>query len=566
MKKFYAIMASVAMVGTAYAQQLPNADFEGEWVNCVPWTSKGNTKVCVFNKDTMKTPAEWVISHVIGIGGTGATGVGGSVAGYNSSSAVVLTNNKNPYMDSQVVPGYITLGKSWATNTVKISGMVIENKDGGVFGGIPFAYRPDAVEFMYKRQHGEGSTAKATVVAYSWKGTWTQANVPGDNILFGSTTKVNMEDRDRNILGLPTAQGGAITKTEDAELIASVVTEIEGDAKEWKKFIAPLDYKSSAKPTKFCLTIANNEIFNDAATIYAGDSLTIDNVKLVYYSKLKSLEVNGAAVEGFDPEVYAYELKGEAPAASAVTATVSGAGAKSAVSVDGNVVTVKVTNDGEDTDGLKEHTYTLTYKNDGAKEGTKFNIDGTLDITLSEPGDIAKDQPATITITEYNDGTCDFLLPNLDLPNLGLNMGDIEVKNLLVAENAGVKTYTGEVKDMPLASDLGVADVNVNGTIDATGKAHFDISVTWNGLPIPVVFNGQKESGSTGIDSVMAGAVSMYGTVGAIMVTGEGNVQIYALNGMLVKSVNVAGTTEIPVNKGLYIVRLGNVVNKVIVK
>ncbi|MDE7407755.1 MAG: hypothetical protein K2M76_04980, partial [Muribaculaceae bacterium] len=359
---------------------------------------------------------------------------------------------------------------------------------------------------------------------------------------------------------------GAVSKTDDAELIASVTKHIEGATAEWTKLTVPLEYKSDATPAKFNIVFAANDYFNEAATMYAGTTLTVDNVKLIYYSKLKSLEVNGAPVEGFDPEVYAYELKGEAPAASAVAATVNGAGAKSAVSVDGNVVTVKVTNDGEDTDGLKEHTYTLIYKNEGAKEGSKFNIEGTLDITLSEPGDIAKDQPATITITEYNDGTCDFLLPNLDLPTLGLNMGDIEVKNLSVAENAGVKTYTGEVKDMPLASDLGVADVNVNGTIDATGKAHFDISVTWNGLPIPVVFNGQKGSGSTGIDGVMAGAVSLYGAAGAIMVTGEGNVQIYALNGMLVKSVNVAGTTEIPVNKGLYIVRLGNVVSKVIVK
>lgn len=561
MKKFYAIMASVAMVGTAYAQQLPNADFEGEWVKSVPWTSLGNTKACVYQKDTMYTPAEWVISHVIGINGVGATGVGGNTAGYNSKSAVLLRNTSNPFVKTQIVPGYVSLGASWATST----GFAANNKDGGVFGGKAFTYRPDAIEFMYDRKFSAADKAeKASFIGYIWKGTWTQDSVPGDNTL-GKAVTVPMTDRDRNVLGMECAQGRTVTKTESAELIASYNYQINDTTTGWTKMTIPFEYKSEATPEKINVVFAANDYFNAAATMYDGTTLAIDNVKLVYYSKLKSLEVNGAAVEGFKPEVYAYSMKGAAPAASAVVATVNGAGAKADVAVAGKVVTVKVTNDGEDTDGLKEHTYTLTYESEAAKEGTQFNIAGKLDIESAALGGVlAKDQDATITITEYADGTCDFLLPNFSA--MGLALGNIEVKNLTVVDNAGVKTYSGSVKDMPLEAGLGAADVVVNGTVNAAGVAQFKIAVTWNSMPIDVTFNGQKQGGTTGIDNVMSGAVGMYGTAGAIMVVGEGNVQVYALNGMLVKSVNVAGETEIPVAKGIYIVRLGNVTGKVIVK
>ncbi len=122
------------------------------------------------------------------------------VEGYNSTdekptSAVKVYNSPNSILASQTVPGYVTLGKTWST----AKGFNAANKDGGTFGGIDFTSRPDAIEFMYKVSRAEESTEKAAVIAYLWKGTWTQANVPGE-ISFSTPKNVNMEDRDRNIL------------------------------------------------------------------------------------------------------------------------------------------------------------------------------------------------------------------------------------------------------------------------------------------------------------------------------------------------------------------------------
>lgn len=62
------------------------------------------------------TPDAWCISHVMGMSGLGATVVGAKELTNgdeeNPDYAVRLTNTPNPFMPTQVVPGYMTLGTS----------------------------------------------------------------------------------------------------------------------------------------------------------------------------------------------------------------------------------------------------------------------------------------------------------------------------------------------------------------------------------------------------------------------------------------------------------------------
>lgn len=145
-----------------------------------------------------------------GFGALGSTVVGFETEGCNSAKALRLTNNPNPFMATQIVPAYVSLGTSWATNTLDFSvGFMPLNKDGGVFGGLDFTKRPDALAFDYKLEAGEGQELqKATALVYAWKGSWSQAEVPANNSMSTQTVAVTMIDRDRNILGMETAQGG----------------------------------------------------------------------------------------------------------------------------------------------------------------------------------------------------------------------------------------------------------------------------------------------------------------------------------------------------------------------
>lgn len=250
------------------------AGFNGDWETCIPWDSKGNTK------ESGTQPKGWHISNVYTA--VGAVEVGSKVDGKETGEKAVKLENMEKA--SQSIPGYLTLGTPWATAEVQSIPTKVRNADGGTFGGIQFTGRPTAIKFDYKRDNSKG-TENATVVAYLWKGTCTQADVPGNTAVelfgYGKATKVTMTNRDRNILGMKTTLGGALT--DNSTLIASVEKSIsDNNASEWKTMEIKFDYKTDDTPEYLNIIFAANDYFGDRTKIVAGNSLTIANVRLVY--------------------------------------------------------------------------------------------------------------------------------------------------------------------------------------------------------------------------------------------------------------------------------------------
>ena len=525
MKKIYSILLSAAVLfssSIASAQQLPNSNFDGSWVDCVPWTSKNNTS------KKGKQPESWCISHVIGMSGTGATEVGGQYSGgYDGSAyAVKLIHTANPYKESQIVPGYMSLGTSWATSK---GGMIGDpsNKDGGVFGGLAFTYKPDAISFYYQRSHGSSKPSEpASVIVYSWKGQWSQASVPGNNVLMGSAATVTMVDRDKNILGMTTDQGGAVSKSADAELISYLNYSIQGDASSWTYFEQPIPYKTSSTPEKINVIISAGDYFGGSSAVGKDNTLIFDNLSLVYYSRLSALSVNGVAVPGFDSKVYNYTMAGtELPTVDQISATVMGQTATKSIAIDAEAATVTITvsNVSTDNDGQSSHTYVLQYEKAPAKVGVSTTYPGYLngviiDTETNENMPFAENEEKAITITEYEDGTCDFLLPDLYLSMLEMSLGDILVEGATVTKGAdGVAKYEGFVDDMPLLGGELIADVTLNGTISAAGVVEMTINVDWDGVPIVCTFTTNQV---TGVEN--------------IIIENQGNVEYYNLQGVKV--------------------------------
>ena len=126
MRKTVLSIAAMAALGVA-AQQLPNVGFEGNWVDCYPWTSVTESLAL---KDGMALgveliglqPEGWIISNVLGIvsekddgsgfGALGSTEVVKRIAGNGSESAVALANNHNSFMATQIVPAYMNIIKN----------------------------------------------------------------------------------------------------------------------------------------------------------------------------------------------------------------------------------------------------------------------------------------------------------------------------------------------------------------------------------------------------------------------------------------------------------------------
>ena len=514
MKRIYSMLLGLAVVASssiASAQQLPNANFDGSWVDCVPWTSKNNTTT------KGKQPESWCISHVIGMGGLGATEVGGQYSGgYDGSAyAVKLIHTANPYKSSQIVPGYMSLGTSWATSK---GGALSDptNKDGGVFGGLAFTYKPDAISFYYQRSHGTSKPSEvASVIVYSWKGSWSQAKVPGNNVLTGSASTVTMVDRDKNILGMSTDQGGTVTKSSDAELISYLNYSIQGDASSWTYFEQPIPYLTTSNPEKINVIISAGDYFGGSSVVGKDNTLIFDNVSLIYYSRLSALSVNGVAVEGFASDVYNYSIAStELPTEAQISATVMGQTATKSVVIDeaAATVTITVSNVDADNDGKTSHTYVLQYEKAGEeKVGIATEYPGYLNVAIldTETGEsmpVAENESNTITITEYEDGTCDFLLPNFALSAMGLELGDILVEGATVTKDEeGVATYNGFVKDMPLLGGELIADVTLSGTISAAGVVEMTIDVLWEGTPIKCTFTTNEVVNKVGVSTEYSG-------------------------------------------------------------
>lgn len=544
MKKiFTSLFATAAVALTAAAQQLPNNGFEEAWVDCVPWTSAGNTKA------QGTTPTSWMVSNTIGTGGKspmGNTTIAENVAGYNSagSAGAVKVENKEIKVlgvINKTIPGYFGLGTPWATST-----STGKNMAGGEFGGIAFAFRPDALQFMYQST----GTDRPTVLAYTWNGKFVQKEVSGNIVVTEKPTKIDMVDRDRNVIGMTDApEGGEVT--EKGTLVALINTRLEATTADWTKGNLEFTYSDAAAPEKINVVFAAGDYFTTSPA--KDNTLTVDDVKLIYYSRLKSLKVNGADVADFAPDNYSYSVDAEMPAdASAIAAECMGnsgsANAEVALDAANNKATVTVTNSnvgGTDVDGETSHVYTINFKPAQSEDNIlKYTGDLLVVMGESEMKGEGVTQLQLIPNADYTE--CSFLLPNLTLEDLGA-IGDIKVDNIKMTKNGSVTEFNGTVKDLTILNGEITADAVVTGTCDAQGNIDLKISVTWNEIPIDVTFNGKgnpvpSTSAVEAIESDDVNAPAEYFTI-----------QGYKVNGN-----NLAN--------GFYIVRKGNKVSKIYVK
>lgn len=195
------------------------------------------------------------------------------------------------------------------------------------------------------------------------------------------------------------------------------------------------------------------------------NEMTVDDIKLVYYSRLNSLSVNGSSVEGFDPNVYEYNIDATMPEESAISYAVKGnsgtAEASVAMDTENNKAVITVTNaQGQDLDGNSTHTYTLNFKAaEPPVQHTGNEFTGVLSIQLPESEPYV-DNGAKVYIEVGEWPTATLKLYNF---NLG---GELEIGDIIVnvtregAEDGGTK-MTGSVHHMELYYGAIIANVNV---------------------------------------------------------------------------------------------------------
>lgn len=481
---------------TANAQQLPNVGFESWKTTC------GKTTTTKDNASFVRPgvePADWNGSNVTQVFKF-SNFVKKDEASHNGGFATILTNQK-PGLGkaSAPAPAFLNFGTPWIfADTGKIQGNGLEMGDGGVYGGMNFSHRPDAVVGWYKRDNSKG-TEDAYVIAYLWSGTFKsqvrsaieKTGGTSSNPIYSESATIELTDVDRAILGKSSV-------TQSGTLIASCEKKISNSFSEWTQIIVPLEYKTTTVvPEKMNLIISAADYWN-RANIVPYNTLVVDDVDFVYYSTLTSLKA-GSKTIALKDGVYNYTVAGKMPTKEEVVATCKSQFADAAVAVDAAnyKVTVTVTNQGgKDVDGATQHVYTLQYTAPVVKQYA-----GILNVEMVGE-DVIANATQEVTISYYNDNTCDFSLPHFMFA--GNNIGNIEIPNVKVSEDAaGTKTFTdGEVEAMKLAEGGIVAHVVLDGgTITSAGVINMPITVGWMSgypddkteLPIEVLFSSDKK-------------------------------------------------------------------------
>lgn len=475
MKKSFLLSGALLLSISAFtsnAQQLPNVGFDSWKTTCGKTLSVPND----FRQRPGVEPSDWNGSNV-----------NQYVVIEKKESGLVTqqTEGNNKYLQlknifvgvytiGSTAPGFINLGTPWVYASTKIS-----DCDGGVFGGVSFNKKPDAIKGKYKRT--DSNSEDSHIIAYLWNGTYTSK--------IGNVAQTETEEQnnvDRVVLGKSTGSASG-------QLVASCDKAFSSTAnKDWETIVVPLDYVANAgNPTMMNVIISAGDYWN-RGNLKKNTTLLVDDVDFVYYSTLTSLTVGGETI-ALQEGVYNYNLKTDMPSVSKkdVDAVCKSKFANADVTID-NVnkqIKVVVTNQGgKDIDGATSHTYTLQYP-------VKTTYQGYLNVKMGY-GYLAGNDAHGITITDYNDGTCDFLLPDLTVL---MPLGDIEIKNMNVTSDAsGLKTYSGVENNKKLMDGAITANVRVNGTIDAKGTVDMDVDVDWlNGedvIPIKVKFTSSELS------------------------------------------------------------------------
>lgn len=473
---------------TANAQQLPNVGFDSWKTTC------GSSRSVNEKKEVVRPgvePAEWNGSNV-----------NQTVFGVNKLEPGLVTKQeeggnkylqlRNMYVGALGIgsnaPGFINFGTPWVYATSQI-----KKCDGGTFGGQSFTYKPDAIKGKYKRADfdAEGkpisNNESSHIIVYLWYGTYQS--------FIGSTdlkTKEEKENVDRAVLGKTT---GPVS----GKLVASCDKAFSSTANnDWETIVVPLNYEANAgNPAMMNVIISAGDYWN-RSKLLDGTTLLVDDVDFVYYSTLTSLKAGSKAIALKDG-VYNYTVTGKMPTKKEVVATCKSQFADATVAVDAAnyKVTVTVTNQGgKDVDGATQHVYTLQYTAPVVKQYV-----GILNVEMNNE-DVIANATQEVTISYYNDNTCDFLLPHFMFA--GNDIGNIEIPNVKVSEDAaGTKTFTdGEVEAMELAGGGIVAHVVLNGgTITSAGVINMPITVGWMSgypddkeeMPINVLFSSDKK-------------------------------------------------------------------------
>ena len=449
-------------VSSLFAQQVPNPSFE-DWSG-----EKYNDEIQL---------KDWYASNVTQVGFK--FNLAHREAGHTGSYSMMVQDTEVGAMGiTEVSPGYFSLGKPW-THLPSIT--EINKATAGTSGGINFKYRPDSMSVWIKRTGANVDKEDFYLLYYAWSGTAKGSKYKGKN---GSCTSISQTNEESDIrLALNANECGTDQK---ANQIAEGMWREKKEYGNWTNIKVPIYYFNNDVPTMMNIIFSASNYPNYRANdgLYKGNSLYVDDVELIYSSKIHKLYIGGKEWKGFNPntteeqvyslgksassipELKAYRGAGQISNARGETVTFSGrelSGSEISISngtIDGNPTTITVKAE----DGKSSMTYKIKFVRQASTNVKLASI-------LVNGQAISGFQPA---VTSYNVelpyGTTDAPIVSVDkqedeqvveIIQATSPTGSAKI-NVTAADGKTKQTYTINFS-VALLSDNTLKDIKING-------------------------------------------------------------------------------------------------------
>lgn len=494
---------------TASAQYLPNGDFQ-QWK-----TTCGKSDQTSLNNYYESAPFGLATRPGVEPQDWNGSNVNQTVFNQNAHSDALVTrqgNAENFYVRlvctkvgalgiTAEAPAFINFGTPWVYAVSK------KNKcDGGVYGGMSFSYKPDAIKGRYKRTPA-AKAENARIIAYLWSGTF-KSSIPS-----GKSTRMQ-DDVDRAIMGRVSGVTG------DGKLVASCDYGFETTKNnDWEEIVVPINYKlTDVVPTKMNVIISSDDYWN-RANMVENSTLEVDDVQFVYYHALESITYKGKTIKMEEGKNFYNLLIDEDFDISKFSYEKIGAGATVDKSFDPELQMLTVTVKGNDFN-VNPKSVTV-YKFKVAKEVTDFTSDLSVELVK-----IGMFDPSESTIQLYKelDGSYTFQLRNFSLMGGAINVGTIVLKNLDINGDKITTSQTTTIQpgDDPsvdekqwMGPNLPPVPIVLNATrngADLTAQIDIDFTEVL-GMQIKVVFAPTIEiNGTTDFTTIKPGLKNIHFT------------------------------------------------------
>lgn len=215
-------------------------------------------------------------------------------AGHTGSALMVKDQVVGAAGITETGPGYASLGYAWQ----HLDGLNTGSATAGTYGGISFAHRPDTVSIWIKRTGNNTDKEDFHILFYSWAGTAKGSSYKSKS---GGCTSWEVTDEESDIR---VALDGNECKTVTAGTqIAEGWLRDRQYYGEWTNVRIPVYYLRDDAPEKcnLILSASNYPNFRANSGLYEGNALYVDDVELIYSSKIQTLRVGNTNWKGFDP-------------------------------------------------------------------------------------------------------------------------------------------------------------------------------------------------------------------------------------------------------------------------